>query len=131
MRNLKFLYGSKRWGSTLTLNWAIISSLRLDLAGHLLDLDDHELGRFEGRETDDDVDDAPIDVVLGRGLLVALDEVGLLGRTALEGALAEEVLHEGPNVQADLRPQRLVVWFEDNPLGSTVEAFFDVEGQAP
>src|SRR6187455_1130763 len=28
-RNLKFLYGSKRWG--LTLNWATVASLGLDL----------------------------------------------------------------------------------------------------
>src|SRR5215217_9521475 len=39
--NLKFLYGSKR--SVLTLNCGTISSLHLELSGHLLDLDDHEL----------------------------------------------------------------------------------------
>src|SRR3954468_1545366 len=54
--NLKFLYGSKRWA--LTVNWAMVGSLTsgvvgpsdVDLAGHLLQLDDHELGRLQGRE---------------------------------------------------------------------------------
>src|SRR5712691_8632298 len=33
IRNLKFLYGSNR--CALTLNWAMVPSLGLDLAGHL------------------------------------------------------------------------------------------------
>src|ERR1044071_6746673 len=78
-RNLKFLYGSKRVG--FTVNSAMPLSpprapasgpaacvLGLNLAGDLLDLDDHELGGLERREADDDVDDAEIAVVLGRGL---------------------------------------------------------------
>src|SRR5262245_56642058 len=112
-RNLKFLYGSKRSG--LTLNWAIAPSLRLHLAGDLLDLDDDELGGLQWGEADHDVDDAEVDVVLGRGFLVALDEVGLARRLALEGTLAEEVLHEGTEVEADLSPERLVVGLEDDP----------------
>src|SRR5262249_36617333 len=51
--------------------------LHLDLTGHLLDLDDHKLGGLERREPDDDVDDAPIDIVLRRGLFIAFHEVGL------------------------------------------------------
>src|SRR5574337_364304 len=66
----------------------------LDLAGHLLQLDDHEFGGLERRETDHDVDDAQVDVVLRGGFLVALDEVGILRRRALERALAEQVVHE-------------------------------------
>jgi hypothetical protein len=49
------------------------SSLRLDLPGYLLDLED--------------VDYSAVDVVLGSGLLVALDEVSLPRRRALESAL--------------------------------------------
>ena len=36
------------------------SSLCLDLPGDLLDADDHELGRLERREPDDDVDHAEV-----------------------------------------------------------------------
>src|SRR6266496_2875394 len=44
-RNLKFLYGSKRWA--LTLNWAMVTPFAsdFDLSGDLLQLDHHELGR--------------------------------------------------------------------------------------
>ena len=49
---------------------------------------------------------------------------------ALEGALAEEVVHKGADVQADLRPERLVVGLKDHPLGAAVEALLDVERQA-
>ncbi len=52
-------------------------SLGFDLSGHLLDLDDDELGRLERREADQDVHDAAVDVVLGGGFGVALDEVGV------------------------------------------------------
>src|SRR5262245_52175090 len=52
-RNLKFLYGSKR--CALTLNWAMVSSSRRDLAGQLLQLDEHELRGLERREADHDV----------------------------------------------------------------------------
>jgi hypothetical protein len=65
------------------------SSLRLDLPGYLLDLEDDEFGRFERGEAHQDVDYSAVDVVLGSGLLVALYEVGVPGRRALESALAE------------------------------------------
>src|SRR5262245_31810767 len=65
-RNLKFLYGSKR--CVLTLNCAIAvpppESSGRQLAGHLLDLNDDELGGLQRREADDDVHDAAIDVAL-------------------------------------------------------------------
>ena len=101
--------------------------IRPNLASHLLDLDDDELGRLERRKADHDVDDAAVDVVLRRRLPVALDEVGLPRRPALEGALAEQVVHEGADVQADLRPQRLVVRLEDHPLRAAIQAFLDEE----
>jgi len=74
------------------------------LSGDLLEVDDHEFGRLERREADDDVDDAEIDIGLRRGLLVAFDEIGFLRRLALEGALRKQVLHEGADVEPDLRP---------------------------
>src|SRR5262249_34097677 len=38
-------------------HYILLPVLHLDLTGHLLDLDDHELGGFERCEPDDDVDD--------------------------------------------------------------------------
>ena len=66
-------------------------------------------------------------VVLRRGARVALHEVGVARRRALEGALAEQVVHEGADVEPDLRPQRLVVRLEHHPLQAAIEALLDVE----
>src|SRR5918996_1125825 len=105
MRNLNDLYGSKR--NALTVNWAMTRApLRLDLTGQLLDADDHELRGLQRREPDEDVHDPEVDVVLGGGLRVDLDEVRLPRRLPLEGSLPEQVLHERPDVEAQLRPQR-------------------------
>src|SRR6266480_755040 len=69
-RNLKFLYGSNRLA--LTLNCAMsLGLLHLDVAGQLLNPDDHELRRLEWREADQDIDNAFVDVVLRGGLFVA------------------------------------------------------------
>src|ERR1019366_1440573 len=80
--------------------------LGLDLSGDLLNLNDHKLRRFQRREADEDVHDAPVDVVLGGGFLVALHEVGFLRRLALKRALSEKSLHERAKIQPDLRPER-------------------------
>src|SRR5262249_46993886 len=98
------------------------ASLGRDLSSHLLDLDDHELRRLERREPHEDVDDAEVDVGLRGRLLVALHEIGLAWGLALEGALPEEVLHEGADVEPDLGPERLVVRLEDHPLRAAEEA---------
>src|SRR5262249_19522303 len=105
--------------------------LDLDLAGDLLELDDHELGRLEWSEADDDVDDAEIDVVLRGGLLVTLHEVRVSWRAPLERPLAEEIVHEGAHVEPDLSPERLIVRLEDHPLCSPEQAFLDVQSQSP
>ena len=55
--------------------------------------------------------------------LVALHEVGFLRRRALEGALPEEALHEGAEVEPDLGPERLVVRLENHPLGAADRDF--------
>src|ERR1700730_5687747 len=101
------------------------------LAGDLLDLDHDELSRFERRESDDDVDDAQIDVVLGGCGGIATYEIGLGRRGALERALPEQVLHEGADVQPDLRPERFIVRFEDDPLSTLIEAGLEEQRQAP
>src|SRR5882672_2534754 len=72
---LKVLIGVE----TISTKLSHSSSLDLDLTGHLLDFDDHKLGRFEGREADMNIDDTQVDVILGRGVFVTLNEVGLSG----------------------------------------------------
>ena len=70
------------WIETLRIDAELshgLSSLGCDLAGHLLDLDNDELGGLERCKADDDIDDAEVDIVLRRGFLVALDEIGLGG----------------------------------------------------
>ena len=61
--------------------------LDLDLAGHLLDFDDHEFGGLERREPDHDVDDAAVDVALRRRLLVTFDEISFARRFALTSTI--------------------------------------------
>ena len=41
-------------------------------------------------------------------------------------ALAKQALHEGPDVEANLGPKRLVVGFKDDPFQRPVEALFDI-----
>ncbi len=59
-----------------------------------------------------------IDVVLRRCCSpVALDEIRVAcGAGALEGTLAEQVVHEGADIEADLCPQRFIIGLEDRPL---------------
>ena len=92
------------------------ASLGLDLPSDLLEFDDDEFGRLERRETDEDIDDATIDVVLRGGFPVALHEVSFPRCLPLEGTLPEKTIHEGAHVKADLRPERLIVRFEDYPF---------------
>src|ERR1700737_4777967 len=99
-------------------------SLGGDLTGHLLVLDEHELGGFQWRKADENIDDAEIDVVLGGGFLVALDEIGVARRRALEGALTEKTLQKGTDIESYLRPERLVIRFEHDPLQGPVQGFF-------
>src|SRR3954471_4490139 len=127
-RNLKFLYGSRR--AALTVNSATESSSDLRGGAELLDVDQHELRRLERCETDEDVHDSPVDVVLRVVLRVALDEVRLLGSTALEHALPPQGVHERTHVEPDGGPQRLVVGLEDHPLGAPVEALLDEQRRA-
>ena len=91
------------------------------LAGNLLEADDDELRRFERSETDHDVHHTQVDVCLCRRLLVALHEVRLFWRRSLECALGEQAVHEGAHVEANLRPQRLVVWLENHPLRAAIK----------
>src|SRR6266849_5117517 len=103
---------------TFPFFWPINRDLRLDLdlTSHLLDLNNNELCRFQRSEANDDIDNTQVDVVLSRGLIA---------RLALECSLPEEILHECSHIQADLRPERLSVRLEDDPLQTLIEALFD------
>src|SRR5262249_33565672 len=105
--------------------------LGLDLSGDLLNLDDNELSRLERRKAHDDVNDALVDVVLRCGFPVALDEVRLSRRRALERSLLKQILHERANIEAYLRPEWLIVWLEHDPLSATVQTLFDVQREPP
>src|SRR5215469_9093678 len=108
----------------------MLISLRSGLSSHLLDLDDHELSGLQWRKAHQNVHDAIVLVGWGCGLAVALDEVGLLRRCSLERALAEQRLHEGAYVQANLRPQWRIVGLKHHPLRAAIEALLDVQRQA-
>src|SRR5262249_24763864 len=85
---------------------ALLLTLGLNLAGHLLQANHHKLGGLERREADDDVDDPAVDIALRGCLAVALDEVGIAGCAPLERALPKQIVHECAEVQANLRPER-------------------------
>src|SRR5207249_3061617 len=86
---------------------------------------------LEGRESDDNIDDAQVDIALRRRLLVAFHKIGILRGLSLESALAEQVVHERADIEPNLRPQRLIIRLEDHPLRSTIKTFLDVESRAP
>src|SRR6266849_3295735 len=124
MSNPPFSSSPSRWCCSITF------LLHLDLTSYLLKLNNHKLGWLKRSKADDDIDDAIVDVALSGGLLIALDEVGVLWCLALERALAEEVLHERTHIQTYLCPQRFIVRLKDNPLSASEKAFFDVEGRS-
>src|ERR1700745_358555 len=93
----------------------------LNLSSHLLDLDHDDLRGLERCEADEHVENPEIDVVLGRRLAVALDEISVLRRRALERPLAEQTLHECSDVEPHLGPEWLVVRLEHHPLRTAVE----------
>ena len=86
---------------------------------------------FKRGEADFDIDDAEVAIRLGGGLAVALHVEGFVGRGALEGALAEEAVHEGADVEPDVGPERLVVRLKHDPLGAAIERLLEEQGQPP
>jgi hypothetical protein len=71
-----------------------------------------EFCRFQWREADLSVDDAGVDVCLGRGAPVTSDEVRVVFCIARERAAAEELVHEGADRQAKRRPEWFAVGLE-------------------
>src|SRR4030095_11717370 len=75
--------------------------------------------------------DSIVDVRPGGRVAVAFHEVGLARCAPLECALSEQVMHKGPHVEADLSPQRRVIWLEDYPLESAIKTLLDEQRRAP
>jgi hypothetical protein len=61
------------------------------------------------------------------GYVVLADDgcvLGILGRLALESPLAEQIVHEGADVEAQLGPEPFVVRLENRTPGAAIQAFF-------
>src|SRR5215213_1809781 len=132
--NLKFRYGSKRCVLTMNLGIWLLSAYAADLcrvSRLLADRQDHELRWPQRREPNADGHDARIHLGLGVGLTVTLDEERLRRRLTLEGAAAEQIQHEGPDIQPQAGPQVFVVGFEHRPLDAVVEALLDENRETP
>jgi hypothetical protein len=74
--------------------------------GELLDLNEHELRWLERCESYQDVDDAPINIILSRGLWTAPHEIRLARRGALKGALKVQAVHEYTHPEAPKQMSR-------------------------
>src|SRR5260370_33931602 len=106
------------------------SNLSLNLSGHLLEIKDDKFGRFEWREADPDVDNAEVAIALSRRFAVAFYEVSIPWRLTLECSLTKQLVHESTHVEANLRPERLVIGLENHPLKSPVKTFLHEQGEA-
>src|SRR5262245_12914916 len=59
--------------------------------------------------------------------MVTADEIRLPWRLSLECALAEKAMHEGTDIEPDLRPERLVIGLEHDPFQAAIETLLDIE----
>ncbi len=59
---------------------------------------------FNGAKPPQYIHDALVDIVLRGGFLITFYQVSVYWRSAPEGALPEEVMHECADVQSYLRP---------------------------
>ena len=87
-------------------------------------------GEMKGKPTFEARMDPRLALSLGCALIreSAFDKVGFPRRRTLEGTLAEQVVHECAYVEANLRPERLVVRLKDHPLGTAIKALFAEQG---
>ena len=101
-------------------------SPRLLLRDLLLDAHDDEFRRLQRRETDEDDHPPGVDVALGHRVPeTAAHEVGVGGLLALEGTGAMQPVHEGLDVQAQRRPEPMIVGLEHRPLDALEDALLD------
>ena len=111
--------------------WVTLPISCLNLAGHLLDLYDDEFSRFQGCKAHQNIDNPEVDIRLWCRFTIAFDKVSLFGGRSLESPLPEKAMHEGTDIEPDLRPQGLVIRLENDPFGASVKAFLDKEGDPP
>ncbi len=67
------------------------------------------------------------DPVIGRWVIIATERA----KRPEDFKLEKQVVHESADIEANLRPERFVVGFEDNPLSPSKETFFDIKCCAP
>ena len=111
----------KRVRQTLAVPWNSDSDAALELG----DAEDDELGWLDRRDADHHHELTGVDHLGRVGLLVALDEEGLLGGASEQRAVAPHAGEEGADVAADLVPQELVVGFEHDPVGALDDRLLD------
>src|SRR5262249_36450511 len=81
-------------------------------------------------QTDHDVYDAMVNVVLGCGVAVTFHKVRLSWTGSLERSLEKKRMHKGRDTQAQLRPEPFIIGLECRPLRSPINALFDEESGA-
>src|SRR5262249_26882033 len=93
------------------------------------DADDHKLRWLHRRHADDDNQFAVVDIGLGHGGAVALDEEGLFRLGAFQTTVAPHRSQEIANGAANAGPQRLSVGFKHYPLQAAIDGFFNEDEQ--
>src|SRR5436190_19535137 len=105
--------------------------LRLSLPGELTDLENNKLGGFEWSETDSDINDALIDVILSSSGRVTSHEKSLLWFHSLKRGLAPKRTKKVIEARPQRRPQRLIIRLEHRPLRAAIQTLLKIQGQAP
>ena len=94
--------------------------------GPLADADDDELGGADGCDADEADEASVIEVALGHGGAVALNEECFFGLGAHEGSALPLVVEEVGDGVADIGPELFAVGFEDGPLGALLDGVLEV-----
>ena len=87
----------------------------------MLNCNDYKFGWFEWSELHNDVDNPQINIRLGCGFAIDFYRIGFFSRRTLERTLTEKSLHESANRRTQLRPERFIIRFKDNPFCSSKE----------
>src|SRR5215212_342554 len=101
----------------------------LEFSYHLLNLDNHEFCWFERCKAYQYVNNSQVSVSLRGSLGITFDKECLIRRSSLKRTLPEQTHHIGPDIEPYPCPQRLVVWFKDNPFCTAKEGFLNHQSQ--
>src|SRR5262249_26764060 len=110
---------------------AILPLADLGFERLLLDAEDDELCRFNGRDADDADQASVINVVLSHRRAIDFDEEGFVGFGALQRAASPDCSQKIGDRRPYARPERLVVRLEDDKLGAFVDRLFNENEQPP